>query len=108
VVKAIGIVVAEVVTNSYDHAFPGGRRGSISVSVHCSEGDVATMTVSDDGTGFPAKTENCAASWLYDGQLHLIAAGRACHLCGLELAIAPRRRRDFHRCSISAVACRVR
>jgi two-component sensor histidine kinase len=58
VVTALGIVVAEVVTNSYDHAFPGGRRGSISVSVSCSEGDVATMTISDDGKGFPARTEN--------------------------------------------------
>jgi two-component sensor histidine kinase len=58
VVTALGIVVAEVVTNSYDHAFPDGRRGSIIVSVHRTEGDVATMTISDDGTGFPAKTEN--------------------------------------------------
>ena len=31
-VTALGIVVAEVVTNSYDHAFPGGT-GSIRVSV---------------------------------------------------------------------------
>src|SRR6202043_2513659 len=29
VVTALGIVVAEVVTNSYDHAFPDGKRGSI-------------------------------------------------------------------------------
>jgi two-component sensor histidine kinase len=58
VVTALGIVVAEVVTNSYDHAFPGGNRGSISVSVHRTEGDVATMIISDDGTGFSAKTEN--------------------------------------------------
>jgi two-component sensor histidine kinase len=58
VVTALGIVVAEVVTNSYDHAFPGGKSGSIVVSVHRAEGDVATMTISDDGTGFPAQTES--------------------------------------------------
>jgi two-component sensor histidine kinase len=57
-VTALGIVVAEVVTNSYDHAFPGGKKGSIIVSVHRAEGDVATMTISDDGTGFPAQTES--------------------------------------------------
>jgi two-component sensor histidine kinase len=60
VVTALGIVVAEVVTNSYDHAFPDGKRGSIIVSVHRAAGDVdiATMTISDDGTGFPPKTES--------------------------------------------------
>jgi two-component sensor histidine kinase len=58
VVTALGIVVAEVVTNSYDHAFPDGKRGSIVVSVHRGDGDIATMTISDDGTGFPAKAES--------------------------------------------------
>jgi two-component sensor histidine kinase len=58
VVTALGIVVAEVVTNSYDHAFPDGRRGSIAVSVQRAEGDVAIMTIRDDGAGFSAKTES--------------------------------------------------
>jgi Signal transduction histidine kinase len=57
VVTALGIVVAEVVTNSYDHAFPGDKGGSIIVSVRRAEDDVATMTISDDGTGFLAKAE---------------------------------------------------
>lgn len=53
VVTALGIVVAEVVTNSYDHAFPNGK-GAIVVSVHRLAGDVdmATMTISDNGDGF--------------------------------------------------------
>ena len=58
VVTALGIVVAELVTNSYDHAFPGGRKGSILVSVRCNDGDFATMPISDDGTGFKPKAEN--------------------------------------------------
>jgi len=58
VVTALGIVVAEVVTNSYDHAFPNGGRGSIIVSVRRARGDTATVTISDDGTGFPAQIEN--------------------------------------------------
>jgi two-component sensor histidine kinase len=58
VVTALGIVVAEVVTNSYDHAFADGKRGSITVSVHCPDGDIATMTISDDGAGFLAKAES--------------------------------------------------
>jgi two-component sensor histidine kinase len=58
VVTALGIVVAEVVTNSYDHAFPGGKRGSILVSVRRADGDAATITISDDGTGFLAGAES--------------------------------------------------
>jgi two-component sensor histidine kinase len=56
VVTALGIVVAEVVTNSYDHAFSNGR-GAIVVSVHRLAGDVdmATMTISDNGDGFKPK-----------------------------------------------------
>ena len=58
VVTALGIVVAEVVTNSYDHAFPAGKGGSIIVTVRHPAGDIATMTISDDGTGFLAKAES--------------------------------------------------
>jgi two-component sensor histidine kinase len=58
-VTALGIVVAEVITNSYDHAFPGGK-GSIIVSVQSAFPDIntMTMTISDDGEGFKAPTES--------------------------------------------------
>jgi two-component sensor histidine kinase len=58
VVTALGVVVAEVVTNSYERALPGGKGGSIIVQVGRAEDDIATMTISDDGTGFLAKAEN--------------------------------------------------
>jgi two-component sensor histidine kinase len=56
VVTALGLIVAELVTNSYDHAFPGGR-GSIKVSVRRDIGDsgAGTMTIRDSGTGFTAQ-----------------------------------------------------
>ena len=56
VVTALGLIVAELVTNSYDHAFPGGR-GSIKVSVRRDTGNsaAATMTIRDSGTGFTAQ-----------------------------------------------------
>jgi two-component sensor histidine kinase len=59
VVTALGLVVTEVVTNSYDHAFPGGK-GSIVVSVQRALRDIntVTMTISDNGKGFKAQTES--------------------------------------------------
>jgi two-component sensor histidine kinase len=56
---ALGLVVAEVVTNSYDHAFPGGK-GSIIVSVQSALRDIntVTMTISDNGKGFKPQTES--------------------------------------------------
>jgi len=59
IVTALGIIVAELVTNSYDHAFPGGK-GDIAVMVHRNAGnvDMATMTVSDNGMGFKINGEN--------------------------------------------------
>lgn len=59
VVTALGIVVAELVTNSYDHAFPGGN-GKISISVRRSVGEwgKAVLTIADDGIGYVPSTEN--------------------------------------------------
>jgi two-component sensor histidine kinase len=59
VVTALGLVVAELVTNSYDHAFLGGS-GATNVSVRHAAGDVdmATMTISDNGSGFKANGES--------------------------------------------------
>lgn len=52
VVTSLGIVVAELVTNSFDHAFPEGR-GKISVTLEQVSGsDRAVMTILDDGVGF--------------------------------------------------------
>jgi two-component sensor histidine kinase len=52
-VTALGIVVAELVTNGFDHAFPQGK-GTISVSLHMQLGKpgTAVLTIRDDGCGF--------------------------------------------------------
>ncbi len=51
-VSAVGMAVAELVTNSYDHAFPD-RGGTITVTLARSGPDTAVLTVRDDGAGFP-------------------------------------------------------
>jgi two-component sensor histidine kinase len=55
-VTALGIVVAELVTNSFEHAFPNGK-GSTSVSVlrGAKNRPMATMVIRDDGKGFKAE-----------------------------------------------------
>ena len=51
-VTAMGMVVAELVANSFDHAFPGGS-GTVTVALRRPAQDgLAILTVSDDGTGF--------------------------------------------------------
>jgi two-component sensor histidine kinase len=57
-VTALGIVVAELVSNSYLHAFPGGK-GTILVPLDLSlQADEAVLSVGDDGVGFTEKTES--------------------------------------------------
>jgi two-component sensor histidine kinase len=52
-VTSLGIVIAELVTNSYDHAFPNGD-GAIAVSMRLAPDDdaKAILVIRDDGTGF--------------------------------------------------------
>jgi two-component sensor histidine kinase len=53
VVTALGIVVAELLTNCYDHAYPAGR-GSINVSLRNDPEDdgMVILTIRDNGKGF--------------------------------------------------------
>jgi two-component sensor histidine kinase len=56
IVTALGIVVAELVSNSYDHAFAGGV-GAIDVSVRRDPGNgaMASLVIKDNGQGFEPK-----------------------------------------------------
>jgi two-component sensor histidine kinase len=51
------LIVNEVVSNAFKHAFPDGRRGRIRVSLEAApDGSSATLVVRDDGVGYdPAK-----------------------------------------------------
>jgi len=59
VVTALGIVVAELVANSYEHAFTAGV-GQIKLTVcrDAAQPDVAIMTITDNGTGFMPLSES--------------------------------------------------
>jgi len=54
----LGIIVNELVSNSLKHAFPGRDKGEIRIKFRreeneSDEGNRFTLTVSDDGVGFP-------------------------------------------------------
>jgi two-component sensor histidine kinase/sensor domain CHASE-containing protein len=48
-----GLIVNELVSNSLKHAFPGGRKGRVSVGMREEGRDEAALFVRDDGVGFP-------------------------------------------------------
>lgn len=53
--KAIpcGLIVNELLTNAFKHAFPDGRPGRVAIALHrCSDGPLE-LTVTDDGVGLP-------------------------------------------------------
>ncbi len=50
VLMPLGIIVNELITNSYKHAFPRGRGGRIRLSL-AADGDRVRLTVEDDGVG---------------------------------------------------------
>ncbi len=52
-----GLIINELITNALKYAFPGGRTGTISISMRRQRGETANalvLTVSDNGVGLPA------------------------------------------------------
>jgi two-component sensor histidine kinase len=52
-----GLVVNELLTNCFKHAFPEGRSGTVGVTLKHGEGGVVRLAVSDDGVGLPGTAE---------------------------------------------------
>ena len=48
-----GLIINELISNALKHAFPNGRRGVVLVSMRRSEGGFCSLSVADDGVGFP-------------------------------------------------------
>lgn len=47
-----GLIINELLSNALKHAFPQGRKGEVRISLRVEE-ETITLTVSDDGIGFP-------------------------------------------------------
>ncbi len=48
-----GLILNELVLNALKHAFPGERKGEITVELHENEGGSVRLTVRDNGVGLP-------------------------------------------------------
>ncbi len=55
----LALIASEALTNAMKYAFPDGRRGTIRVDCHA-DGEAATLTIADDGTGFAATSREGA------------------------------------------------
>ncbi|MBU0602668.1 MAG: PAS domain S-box protein [Gammaproteobacteria bacterium] len=49
-----GLLVSELVTNAFKHAFPGEQHGTIEIRLEACGTDEVLLTVRDDGIGLPA------------------------------------------------------
>jgi two-component sensor histidine kinase len=49
----LALLVTELVTNSFKHAFPDNRYGTITVKLLTAEDGMAVLSVADDGVGLP-------------------------------------------------------
>jgi two-component sensor histidine kinase len=58
-----GQIVTELMTNAFNHAFPDGRRGTVTVAL-VTDAIGVILSVSDDGIGFRESTERAQATSL--------------------------------------------
>jgi PAS domain S-box-containing protein len=80
----VGMLVCELVTNAFKYAFPGGRAGSLAVSLARAAGGRVLLAVADDGVGLPpgfAPGRDGGFGWQ-------LIAGLALQL-GAELVVGP-------------------
>jgi two-component sensor histidine kinase len=52
-----GLIVNELVSNAFKHAFAGGRSGEVRVDLERNSGRQLILWVSDNGSGFPAELD---------------------------------------------------
>ncbi|TFH42057.1 MAG: response regulator [Chrysiogenales bacterium] len=59
-----GLLLNELITNALKHAFPGGRKGELMISMHRIDGGAYRLAVKDDGPGLPDGLDSIAQSSL--------------------------------------------
>jgi PAS domain S-box-containing protein len=52
--NTVGLILSELLSNSFKHAFPAGRPGTITIRISAEPDGAARLAVADDGPGFAA------------------------------------------------------
>ncbi len=53
--NTVGLILAELLSNSFKHAFAGGRAGAITIQISAEPDGAARLAVADNGPGFDAE-----------------------------------------------------
>jgi two-component system, sensor histidine kinase PdtaS len=53
--NTVGLILAELLSNSFKHAFAGGRPGAITIQISAEPDGAARLAVADNGPGFDAE-----------------------------------------------------
>ena len=69
---AVGVILNELITNAFKHAFPPGHAGTVRVALVRGDADL-TLTVVDDGVGLKGRHGTAAASGLGRGLIDAFA-----------------------------------
>ncbi len=70
----VGLIISEAITNAFKYAFPGGRTGTVSLSLHRPSVTTYELTIADDGIGLPANFDPSQSSSLGMTLLHGFSA----------------------------------
>jgi len=61
---ALGLVICELVSNAFKHAFPDGADGTVLVAISTAPKSEIELVITDNGIGLPANLDFCHGSSL--------------------------------------------
>jgi two-component sensor histidine kinase len=59
-----GLIISELISNALKYAFPGGRKGKVSIGMGVTGDGSVALKVADNGIGLPADLDIAAAGSL--------------------------------------------
>ncbi|HVK98693.1 MAG TPA: ATP-binding protein, partial [Dongiaceae bacterium] len=68
-----GLIINEIISNAFKHAFPDGRRGSITIDLSYQPDGRVRLSISDDGVGIGENIDLKQTSTLGLQLVHLLA-----------------------------------